>query len=102
MFDLTEQAPDVMRFLLLSRHQEFLFDDELQGSSPPFSKIKDILDAGIKTGEIRRVDATLIDSCFQGVLARTIELRLDGTLEKPLNRYFNDVWSMIWNAVEAK
>ena len=102
MFDLTEQAPNVMRFLLLSRHQDILLDEELQDSSAPFNKIKDIIDAGIKTGEIRRVDSALIDSCFQGVVARAIELRLDGTLEKPLARYFNDVWSMIWSAVEAK
>ncbi len=102
MFDLTEQAPDVMRFLLLSRHQDFCLDEELQGTLPPFNKIKDIIDAGIKTGEIRRIDSTLIDSCFQGAMTRTIELRLDGILKKPLDLYFNDVWSMVWNAVEAK
>ena len=102
MFDLTEQAPDVMRFLLLSRHQSYFVDEELQNFSPPFNRIKDIIDAGIKIGEIRRIDSALIDSCFQGVMARTIALRLDGTLEKPLDRYINDVWSMVWNAVEAK
>ncbi len=101
MFDLTEQAPDVMRFLLLSRHQEFLLDGELQGCTPPFDKVKDIIMKGIKTGEIRRIDSLLVDGCFQGIIIRTIELRLDGTLEKPLDRYFNDVWSLVWSAVEA-
>lgn len=102
LFNLTEQAPDVMRFLLLSHHQEIIPDEKAKSSNSPFSKIIDVIDDGIKTGEILRINSTLVFGCFIGMVLRIIQLRLDGALEKSLDHYFHDVWSLVWNAIEAK
>lgn len=100
VFSLTEIAPDAMNFLLFSRQQEFNNEDENVKESP-FMDVIPIIENGIKAGEIRRIDPKLIYSCFLGIILNTIRLRLDGTLEKPLDLCTHDVWSLAWKSIEA-
>jgi TetR/AcrR family transcriptional regulator, repressor of fatR-cypB operon len=102
MFTLTEQAPEVMQFILFSRHQEFLSDEKPMSSAAPFEKLCKLMLEGMKSGEIRRMDPRLASACFFGVVIRVIQMHLDGVLEKPLDEYSNEVWKAAWRTVDVQ
>lgn len=101
LFDLTEQAPEAVHFLLLSQHQEFLPGEKPMSESRAFRRLRDILASGMKAGEIRHMDAELAAACFYGVIFRTIEVHQNGLLNKPLDFYLNDAWSAAWRSISA-
>lgn len=55
-FRLTDEAPEVMYFLLIMNINEFLPDEKPVMETAPFVKIIKVLQNGIKEGEIRAID----------------------------------------------
>ncbi|MBN2700120.1 MAG: TetR/AcrR family transcriptional regulator [Methylohalobius sp. ZOD2] len=98
-FTLTENAPEVMRFIVSVRHQEFRADNRPMSLSEPFLRLTSIMQDGIERGELRRMDSKVASACFYGTIARMIQLRLDGGLEKSLDWYLLDTWTAIWKAL---
>ncbi|GAB4351938.1 MAG: TetR/AcrR family transcriptional regulator [Methylohalobius crimeensis] len=98
-FTLTENAPEVMRFIVSVRHQEFRADNRPMSLSEPFLRLTSIMQDGIERGELRRMDSKVASACFYGTIARMIQLRLDGGLEKSLEWYLLDTWTAIWKAL---
>lgn len=102
MFSLTDEAPEIMRFLLLIRLDEFLPDEKPLHKTAPFLKINKILQAGIKNKEIRSADANQAYTYFFGIINHTLMLVLTGALEKKAEAYQSNAWVTAWNAIAKK
>ncbi|MCX7088741.1 MAG: TetR/AcrR family transcriptional regulator [Methylococcales bacterium] len=101
-FKLTEDAPDVMRFLLLLKLNEFLPDEKPLLETPAFIKIKKIFFVAAKEGEIRNMDATLAYSYFFGIINTLLSMVLSGELEKPASSYQAQAWTTAWATIVKK
>lgn len=102
LFKLTEDAPDVMRFLLLLKFNEFLPEEKPLLETAAFTKIIKIMQAGIKAGEIRNIDAKMCYSYFFGIVDNTLRLALRGELEKKIDAYQSQTWLVAWNTIAKK
>ncbi len=98
-FELTENEPEIMRFIVAVRHQEFLGKRPPLSLSSPFQKLTQIMEEGIRKGELRRMDPLVASGVFYGTVARMVLLRLEGVLEKRLDWYLLDTWTAVWRAL---
>ncbi len=101
-FTLTDQAPEVMQFLLVMRVNEFLPDERPMMETPPFTKILKILQIGIKAGEIKALDPQRAYCYFFGIIESTLKQVLTGSLNKSADYYQNDAWNSAWTAIVKK
>jgi AcrR family transcriptional regulator len=101
LFELTEQDPQAMRFILNAKHREFLPDEPPICSAKPFVKLRDIVNQGILSGEIRNMDPWVAAACTFGPALRLITLRLDEVLPNSLDGYAQPVWDSAWLAVRS-
>jgi TetR/AcrR family transcriptional regulator, repressor of fatR-cypB operon len=99
LFELTEQEPAVMRFMLFSRHREFIPDQKPVCSSRPFVQMREMVAAGMKGGEVREMTPIIAASAVFGGALRLIQLRLDGILDAPLPEYLDEIWQCAWRSV---
>lgn len=101
LFELTEQEPAVMRFMLFSRHREFIPDQKPVCSSRPFVQMREMVATGMKSGEVREMTPVIAASAVFGGALRLIQLRLDGILDAPLPEYLDEIWQCAWRSVAA-
>ncbi len=99
LFQLTEQEPAMMRFMLFSRHREFILDQKPVCSSRPFVQMREMVAAGMKQGEIREIAPIVAASAVFGGALRLIQLRLDGILDAALPEYLDEIWQCAWRSV---
>lgn len=99
LFQITEQEPEVMEFMLYAKHREFLPDIHPICSAAPFRKMREFVSLGMEQGEIRRMNPTVAAAAVYGGALRMIHLRLDGVLEQSLNEKFEEVWLCAWRSV---
>jgi len=99
LFDLTEQEPRAMVFMLNAKHRDFLPDLEPVCSSRPFILMREMVAEGMTRGEIRTMDTLVASSCLFGGALRMITGRLDRLVQQPLSSYLEDVWSCAWAGV---
>ncbi len=102
LFKLTEEAPEVMQFLILIKVDEFLPDEKPLLETAPFIKIRKIFQAGIRDGEIRQLDPLLAYTYFFGIINQTIKMILTGSLVKEIDSYHSQAWLAAWNTVVKK
>jgi AcrR family transcriptional regulator len=102
LFGLTDEAPDVIRFLLILKFDEFLPEQKSVMETAPFTKIIKIIQAGINAGEIRNIDPMLGYAYFFGVINTTLCMVLTGALEKQADAYLATAWLTAWNAIAKK
>jgi AcrR family transcriptional regulator len=102
LFKLTDDAPDVMRFLLILKLDEFLPEEKPMLETPAFIKIHKIIQSGIKAGEIRSIDPMLVNAYFFGIINNTLRMVLTGALDKNADAYQSQVWLAAWNAIAKK
>lgn len=102
LFKLTQQAPDVMEFLLVIKAYEFLPDEKPLLETPPFIKIIKIIQAGIKSDEIRDIDPLQAYMFFFGIIYQTLRMALAGSLTKDVEAYQTLVWMAAWNTICKK
>lgn len=101
LFRMTEEEPAAMRFMLFSRHREFIPDQKPVCSSRPFVQMRDMVKAGMTTGEIKPLTPIVAASAVFGGALRLIQLRLDGILDEPLPTYLEEIWQCAWSSVKA-
>lgn len=99
LFDLAEQEPLRMQFILLAQHREFLPDESPICSSSPFRFMRDVVEQGIQTGEVREMEPWVAATAMFGGALRMMNLQLDQALEQPLNTYLDEVMDCAWRAV---
>ncbi|MGZ4978244.1 MAG: TetR/AcrR family transcriptional regulator [Methylobacter sp.] len=102
LFKLTDEAPDVMRFLLVLNITEFLPEARPLHKSEPVIKIIRIIEAGIKAGEIRNVSPQLGYAEFFGIIDNTLRLVLAGFLDRKADFYQSQAWLAAWNTLVKK
>jgi len=99
MFTLTDEAPEIMRFLLILNISEFLPEEKPIHESKPFQKIQRIIQAGIKSGEIRALEPAIIFSQFFGIIFQTLVMIITGTFKKKSDNYQASAWAAAWNGI---
>ncbi len=102
LFKLTDDAPDVLRFLLILNVKEFLPEARPLHQSVPFKKIINIIEVGIKEGEIRNISPQLGYAEFFGIIDNTLRLLLTGFFDKKADFYQAQAWLAAWNAIAKK
>lgn len=101
LFEMTEQEPEAMEFMLSSKHRDFLPHEKPVCSSAPFEMMRDLVKDGMVSGEIQVMDLIVASSCLYGGSIRMIASRLDGLIDKPLPEFLDAIWSSSWKAVAA-
>jgi AcrR family transcriptional regulator len=101
-FRLTDEAPEIMRFILVLNVSEFLPDELPLMESRPFIKILRVLHGGIKVGEINAIDSQRAYCSFFGIIENILKQVLTGTLIKKANFYQNDAWTVAWSGIAKK
>lgn len=99
LFDITEQQPDTVHYMLYAKHQEFMPEEKPVCSSRPFTLMKNIVIKGIEDGDIRNIDPNVAAVTIFGGAIRLIFLRLDNALDNPLPTYLEDCWDCAWRGV---
>ncbi|HFD13148.1 MAG TPA: TetR/AcrR family transcriptional regulator [Crenotrichaceae bacterium] len=99
LLDLTQQAPDVSRLLFCPKDSGLLNNKSRSESFPAFHPMLVILQAGMNSGELEKIDPKLAYSIFTGTLCSVIELHLEGELKEPLDQYIGDIWYPVWRAL---
>jgi len=102
LFKLTDEAPEIILFMLFIKTSEFLPEQPPVFETAPFNKIKRILQSGIKDGEIRALDPLLAYSYFFGIIQHTIGMVLNGALPKAAENYQTQVWLAAWGSIVKK
>lgn len=101
-FRLTDDAPEIMQFLLVLNVKEFLPDETPLMETSPFMKILKILQIGIKAGELKAVDPQRAYCHFFGIIENTLKQVLTGNLKKKADYYQNDAWLSAWSTIVKK
>ena len=101
LFEQTEKDRDAMQYMLYAKHREFMPEEKPVCSSRPFTLMKEMVEEGIKDGEILPMDISVAAVAIFGGAIRLIFLRLDGVLEYPLPHYFEECWGCAWRGVTA-
>lgn len=99
LFRLADEAPDVMQFLLFLNINEILPEEKPLLETAPFVKIIKIIQAGIKTGEIRNLPSHLCFAYFFGIINSTLRLVLTGVLDRKADAYHSQTWLSAWNSI---
>ncbi|MCW9031359.1 MAG: TetR/AcrR family transcriptional regulator [Gammaproteobacteria bacterium] len=99
LFTITEQEPDIMEFMLYSKHREFLPNERPVCSSQPFEIMREFVQDGMNSGEIQDMDLMVASTCLFGGAIRMITSSMDGLLKKSLSSYIDDIWICSWRAV---
>jgi AcrR family transcriptional regulator len=101
-FKLTDEAPAVMKFLLILKINEFLPEAKPLIETAAFIKIIKIIRNGISEGEIRNIDPLLAQAYFFGIIQNTLRMVLTGALDKKAESYQSQTWLIAWNAIAKK
>ncbi|WP_019624516.1 TetR/AcrR family transcriptional regulator [Thioalkalivibrio thiocyanoxidans] len=99
LFQAATEEPRTMRFVLESRHREFLPDEPPVCSSQPFMRMRECIEQGIASGEVRPIEIPVAATAAFGGAIRLVHLHLDGVLEQPLLRYLTSMQDTAWRAV---
>ncbi len=102
LFKLTDEAPEVMKFLLQLRVEEFLPEQKPLMETAPYTKIKRIFQSGIKEGELRSIDPNLAYVYFFGIINQALIMVLNGVLNKNADSYQSQVWMTAWASIVKK
>jgi len=99
LFQVAEQQPASMVFILHAQHREFLPDQPPICSSEPFRLIQESITEGIQRGEIRAMDPIVATTTLFGGPLRLLTAHLDRVLERPLSSYLDESCECGWRAV---
>ena len=102
LFRQTEEDPEATRFILSSRHREFLPEEPSICSAEPFVKLRAIVQEGMEKGELRQMEPWVASATVFGPAIRLIHLRLDGLVPEPLPAFAEDLWQHTWRGVGLK
>jgi len=101
LFQLTEQEPRTMQFILLAQHREYLREEPPICSSRPFQFMRQVIEEGMLAGEVRKMEPWVAATAMFGGALRMMNLQLDHALDSPLSGYLDDVVDCAWRAIET-
>jgi len=102
LFQLTDEAPEVIKLLLIVNIREILPEETSLLETTPFNKIKRVIQNGIKDGEIRAIEPLLAYTYFFGIIRHTLSLVLAGDLPKDADSYQSQAWLAAWSSIAKR
>lgn len=99
-FDIAENDPVMMEYMLFMKHTEFMTDPTPICFTEPFKKIRQLIAQGMDEGVIRRQDVYTAAIAYTGVVLRAVELRLLCVLNNPLEEITTDLLYNAWAAIK--
>jgi len=101
VFELTEQTPETMEYMLLMKHGEFLSDEPPICATEPFRRVQEIIASGMQRKELKQGDSFIAAIAFTGVILRAVELRLMGVMKLELTTTKVELFDHAWAAIKA-
>ncbi len=102
LFEYTESRTTVIAFVFQARHREFLPDEPPICSAAPFRRLREMVETGMVSGEIRAGNTWVAAAALFGGAIRLVQLRLDGLLEQPLPVLAQETWERAWCGLRAE
>lgn len=99
-FELTEQYPELVDFVIFARRQEITPNMPICGGSVLMHIRENIVQVGIADGEIRKMHPAVTGPSIFGGMIRLIQLRLAGLVQVPLPTLLDETWESAWRAVK--
>ncbi|MCP4492043.1 MAG: TetR/AcrR family transcriptional regulator [Gammaproteobacteria bacterium] len=101
LFEYSETRPNIISYMLHSKHREFLPNEPPICSSTPFITMRDIVVQGVEAGEIRHGNQWVVAANIFGGAIRLIHLRLDGLIDEPLPTLYGEFIDGMWQGMSA-
>ena len=101
LFAFSESDPLTMHFVLHARHREFLPEALPICSTRPFELMREVINVGIASGEVRQLDPIVASAVLFGGAIRIIHLALDGVLPRPIATYLEEIVETGWRGIAA-
>jgi len=101
VLNITEQNPEMMEYMLLMKHGEFLAEEPPICATAPFQVIQEIIDAGMARKELKQGDSFIAAIAFTGVILRAVELRLMGVMPQKATEMADALFEHAWAAIKA-
>ncbi len=98
-FEVAEQQPHALKFLLYARHQEFLPNHPAICQAKPFELLIVAAKEAIASGELRDVDPVIVVSSTFGGPMRLMLMKVDGVMDVPIEACFDASWECIWRGI---
>jgi TetR/AcrR family transcriptional regulator, repressor of fatR-cypB operon len=99
LLEYTETRRNIVAFMLHAKHREFLPDEPPVCSATPFKAMRNIVQQGIETGEIRDGDPWVVAATVFGGAIRLIHLRLDGVIKQPVTQFYDELIDCTWQGI---
>ncbi|MEJ2620520.1 MAG: TetR/AcrR family transcriptional regulator [Candidatus Thiodiazotropha sp.] len=99
LFEYTESKRNIIAYVLHAKHHEFLPDEPPICSATPFKTMRNIVQMGMESGEIRKGNPWVVASGVFGGAIRLIHLRLDGVLDYPLPDLYEELIDSMWQGM---
>lgn len=99
-FQLTEDFPELVDFILFARHKEIMPSAVPFCAGKTLALIRETIQEGIKNGEIRPLALVVAGPSLFGSMTRLIQLRLIGLVQEPLPSLLDEIWESAWRGVK--
>ncbi len=99
LFEYTETRSKIISYVLYSKHSEYISEGSPICSAEPFQKMRDIVQSGIDSGELKDINCMIASSIIYGGAIRLIQLRLDGLINKPLPELYDEMIESTWSSL---
>lgn len=101
LFQYTESRRSIIAYMLHARHREFLPSASPVCASTSFQAMRQIVQQGMATGEIRQGNLMVMTALIFGGAIQLIQQRLDGVIKTPLMHHYDDLIASIWAGAGA-
>ena len=101
VYELTEEDPAMMEYLLFMKHAEFMGDAAPVCFSEPFQLIRRIIAEGMELGQIRQGDVFITAVSYTGAILRPAQLRIQCVLTTLLPTMTDTLVANAWAAIKA-
>ncbi|MHB1755806.1 MAG: TetR/AcrR family transcriptional regulator [bacterium] len=99
LFKLTDEEPHLMKYVLYTKHKDFLPEALPICSAKPFEYIKKFIKAKIKEGVFRDMDILIASSLIMGPVIRIIQLKMESIIQKDLIGYTDPLFDGISKSI---
>lgn len=100
-FQLTEEFPELVDFIIFARHKEIMSSGAPLCAGKAPTLIRQVIQEGIKSGEIRPLSPAVAGPSLFGGMIRLIQLRMTGMVQEPLPPLLDEMWESAWRAVKG-
>jgi len=102
VFDITENDPEMIKYMLRVRQCPHPECDSPLCSTKPFRMVQEFVASGIASGEVKPGDHMLAAVSYTGVILRAVELRLQNVLEQSLSEIAGQLIDNAWSSIKPE